>query len=97
LYCATQYSTHKATPSYKTQGGRKDIGRKYGQPKPKLTKSFLVGGTTSIRGAVWQTNWQTGRPVRLEMFHHLLHGYLIFNVKGPRLVFVCFSPALIFA
>ena len=33
--------------------------------------TFLGGGTTDIRAL-------SSRLVRLEMFHHLLHGYMIF-------------------
>ena len=45
---------------------------------------FLDGETTSIRGVVRWNDGPTSRPVRLEMFHHLIYGYMIFFFTSER-------------
>ena len=30
------------------------------------------------KGTYWNINQPAGRPIRLEMFHQILHGYMIF-------------------
>ena len=46
---------------------------------------FLGGGATSIRGAVYPANRLAGRLISLEMFHHLLHSYMIlYSLKTSR-------------
>ena len=48
--------------------------------------SIFLGCGTHKRNCVtrWPPYWPAGRSIRLEMFHHHLHGYMIFS--HPRVV-----------